>query len=427
MTLGSLIITVLMDFFGRRWVHAGTTFLVGIAWLLIYCASDFTTLLIGRLIGGLGIGSGYACGCCVVSECVAPEYRGVFLNIKTVTLFIGYLYMHVMAHYYHWRIVALLGVIPCVLTLLNNFTWPESPSWLLSKNRFEECEKNFFWLRGSGEKAVRELEAMIRAQKARMSQRPSKISSSQKVLALVRKFKQASFLKPMLITLFCAILLETSGRHFFPAYALDIVMEIADKSDSFLLIIAIDIVSCVSTLVSCILVSIWGRKSLLMFSGVTSTILLLVISLLTYWTSQGSLVLRPWIVPLLVCSFFVLTNLGCTAVPLIIYAEIFPLPHREVGIGLGGVLLSLVFFVYVKLVPYSMFYLKIHGTFLAFALGMIVSLVYLYCALPETRNRTLQEIEDYFEHGKFLDDEEASLRVQDEREKMLELRLHQDK
>lgn len=421
MIFGFFVCPIFMARFGRRWVFASYTIILVIAWMIIYFATNITTLMIGRLVGGLAIASMYCSGCTIVAEYTAPEIRGLFLNIKTLILYCGYLYMHVVGHYLHWRTVALLSITPCVISLLNNLTWPESPFWLASKNRFQECADHFYYLRGRDEKTVKELESIIRAQKLKKSHLLETMSFSEKVVNFAKKFKQKNFLKPLAIVFFLGILCETSGRHFFPAYAVDIIMEIThDKENSLYYIIGVDLLSLVSAIISCILIKVIGRKPLLFFSGITATVLLLTISLVSYLISRGfEMPGNPWLVPTLVGTFFVVANLGCTAIPFVIYAEIFPMAHRECGAGLGGATLTFTFFIYLKVMPYLLTNLKLHGMFAVFSVGMVVSLVYLYFEMPETRNRTLQEIEEYLDHGRYLDGENRRSNEDDAKELML--------
>lgn len=371
-------------------------------------AQDYATLLVGRLIGGFALSSGYVCGCCIIAECVSPKYRGTFLNIKSIFTFTGYLLVHIMEHYLSWRTVALVGVIPCALSLLSNMTWPESPSWLLSKNRFEDFEASFYWFRGRDDEAVKELESMVQAQKLRITLTPKTDLISQKIDKFCRKLSQKTFLKPLAIVLLSTVLMESSGRHFFPAYAVDIMMNITNnKSSSFYYVIAVDLIMLSSSLISSVVIKLIGRRTLLFFSGIISAAILSTLSLIMFLISKEYVTIsNPWLVPSMICVFFIFASLGCNSIPIVVYGEIFPLQHRESGTGFGGAIQAIAIFVYLKITPYLVFYFKLHGTFAWFSALMVVSLLYLYFALPETRNRTLQQIEDYFEHGAFLADVE---------------------
>lgn len=407
----NLTLSFFMERFGRRWVHAGANLMDAISWLLQYWATDLHTFLFARLLAGVSVASSHSSGSVIFAEYTDPEYRGIFLNVKTVAMFFGYMITHIMAHYINFRTIALMGAIPCALGFLCNLTWPESPSWLLKKNRFEECEEVFYWLRGRGDKAVKELEAMVRAQKVRMSSRQPRLTFCQKTRSFFDKFKRRSLLMPLSIVLCVMILKEASGKHFFATYALDIISQATnDKSNHFFYIILIDVISLMSTAISCILIKYMGRRKLFMLSGVPSIAVLIILSSLLFMISKGILIIEvPWLIPSLLCAFFITANLGCTTLPLVIFGEIFPLPYREIGIGVGGCSMSVTFFSSLYVMPYMLTYLELYGTFTILASIIAVGLLYLYFTLPETRNKTLQEIEDYFDHGRFLEDDDVEV------------------
>lgn len=320
--------------------------------------------------------------------------------------------MHVLTHYYSWRTVALCGTIPSVICVLCNMTWPESPSWLLAKNRFAECEESFYWLRGTSDKAVQELESMFRAQKTRVLKKQNNLSRKQKLVMFLRKIKQKDFLKPFFITIFASIMKESTGRNFFLAYATDVTSQLfSDKSYQFLCIVGIDLLTIGSVGISCVLVKIMGRKTLLLVSGIPAMFFLLTASLLIFLTSRSIITEPPFlIIPIIVCLYFISGSIGISPLAFVIIGEIFPLPHRETSVAVSGNILSLAVFATMKLTPYMLEYLRLHGTFLVLAGFMLTSLIYLRFVLPETRNRTLQEIEDYFNYGRFLDDHDVKRR-----------------
>lgn len=404
MTVGVLVSSVAMDRLGRRWAHLLFALPNLAGWLCMYFGTNISTLMIGRIASGVSSGAAFIIGSVAVGEYSSPEYRGLFLNLKTTSLVVGSMTLHAITYYFHWRTLALISALPCFLGVCINCTWPESPFWLASRNQFKKSEKAFFWLRGKSEKAVKEFEALLRAQKERAAAKVSRnVPYKTRIVNFIKKFGEKDFYKPVLIIIVSYLLLDATGRHYFPAFAADIMDDMfKDKSESYLYTVVIDFLSLASCFVACLLVKVFRRRTLLFFSGITSIVVLLTISLYLFLISLGTVSGDSKVLPALLIIYFIVVNCGCTGIPIILFGEVFPLPHRESGSGIAGALTTVILTIFFKLTPILMATVNVYGMFAIYALVMALSLLYLYFALPETTNRTLQEIGDYFNHGKFL-------------------------
>lgn len=403
--VGFLISSFLMEWLGRRISH-GLVIIPGtLGWLLIFFAQDIPLLMTGRVLGGITAGATVTLGAVVIGEFTSPEHRGMFLNLKTAAVCLGNTFTHALGSHFHWRTVALFALVPHILAFIIVCTWPESPSWLASKQLYERSENAFFWLRGYSEKSKREFAELIRAQK---EQANKESTCAIKIKTFFQKFTRKDFLKPLLIILFGAILLEACGRHIFPAYAPQIIGEITgSKTQSFYYTLALDLIITASATFSSALVKLMKRRTLLFGTGVASLLVLSSICSYLFMVSKELISKeRSWIPLSLLVVYFVLANLGCTPIPYALLGEVFPLAHRGVGSAVSGVTLSLALMFALKVTPYLLLSTGVHGCFAAFGLVMALALLAMYFILPETKDRTLQEIENYFNYGKFMDDDE---------------------
>ncbi|XP_064292845.1 facilitated trehalose transporter Tret1-like isoform X2 [Plodia interpunctella] len=392
---------------GRRVAH-GLVILPGaLGWTLIYFADSVSLLLLGRILGGVTAGGTVGLGAVVIGEFTNPENRGMFLNLKTAAVCLGGTIVHILGHFLHWRPIALIALVPYISALSIVCTWPESPAWLASQGQFEKSQNNFIWLRGNGDKAIHELEEMIRAQKISLSKPVKKMTLAERTMDFFKKFLKKDFVMPLLIVTVSMMLLETSGRHIFPAYAIQIIGKVTgNKAQSFYYVLAIDLINTLSATFSSVLVKLMKRRTLLFSTGFSSVaILLLVCAIMFLQTNDLVSADYTWVPLLLFVIYFILANLGCTPIPLALLGEVFPLAHRSTGSCLAGILMSVDVNLGLLLTPYMLVSLDVYGTFTVFALITAGFLVVLYFILPETKDRTLQEIEDYFNFGKFRDDE----------------------
>ncbi|XP_063542892.1 facilitated trehalose transporter Tret1-like [Cydia strobilella] len=417
---GFLISAFFMELWGRKISQALVILPGTLGWLLIYFATDVTMLMAGRILGGITAGASVTLGAVIIGEYTSPQLRGMFLNLKTAAVCVGNTLVHIVGHFYTWRTVAIFGLVPHIIAFGIVCTWPESPTWLAARFKFDKSEKAWLWLRGNDQNSRNEYDSMAIAQKQRLSEIQEKSSVQRHVVIFLQKFTRKDFQKPLLIILFAGILLETCGRHIFPAYALQIIEEISgDKSRTFYYTLIIDLITTFSSTFSSALVRMLKRRTLLFVTGGASLAVLMVICTYLYLSAADVISKdRAWLPVSMFMLYFLLANLGCTPIPLALLGEVFPVAHRGAGSAMSGLTLAICLMVALKITPAMLDSVKVYGTFAIFGVAMGLSLVVLYFILPETKDRTLQEIEDYFNHGRFLNDKKVR-RDDDENTTML--------
>ncbi|XP_061724456.1 facilitated trehalose transporter Tret1-like [Cydia pomonella] len=406
---GFLISAFFMELWGRKIAQALVILPGTLGWLLIYFATDVTTLMAGRILGGITAGASVTLGAVIIGEYTSPQLRGMFLNLKTAAVCVGNTLVHILGHSYTWRTIAISGLVPHIIAFGIICTWPESPTWLAARFKFDKSEKAWVWLRGNDQNSRNEYDSMSKAQKQRLSEIREKSSVQTHVVIFLQKFTRKDFLKPLLIIFFAGILLETCGRHIFPAYALQIIEEISgDKSRTFYYTIIIDLITTFSSMFSSALVRMLKRRTLLFVTGGASLAVLMAICTYLYLTAIDVISKdRAWLPVSMFMLYFLLANLGCTPIPLALLGEVFPVAHRGAGSAMSGLTLAICLMVALKITPAMLDNVKVYGTFAIFGVAMGLSLVVYYFILPETKDRTLQEIEEYFNHGRFLNDKKV--------------------
>ncbi|XP_061724617.1 facilitated trehalose transporter Tret1-like [Cydia pomonella] len=417
---GFLISAFLMEQWGRKTTHALVIVPGILGWLLIYFATNVTTLMAARILSGISAGASVILGAVVIGEYTSPQHRGMFLNLKTAVNYVGNTLVHLVGHYYPWRTVAIFALVHHIIAFGIVCTWPESPAWLATKCKFDQSEKSWMWLRGNDSESRIEFDSMITTQKQSLSKVSEKPNLKTHLMNFLQKFTKKDFMKPLLIIFFAEMLKEACGRHVFPAYALQIMDDITgDKSKSFYYTLSIDLITTLSATFSSALVRVVKRRTLLFVTGGASLAILTGICVYLYLTAIDVISKdRAWLPVSMFMLYFVLTNLGCTVIPLALLGEVFPVAHRGAGSAMSGLILGSFLLICLKITPAMLISVKVHGTFTIYGVAMATCLVALYFILPETKDRTLQEIEDYFNHGRFVSDEK-DCDDKDENTKML--------
>lgn len=352
-----------------------------------------------------------------MGEYTSPKYRGVFLCLKNASVCMGAMTMHIISQYFHWRTNALVTLVPIVIALLITCTWPESPAWLAANHRYRKSQETFYWLRGDSEESRREIEHVIKVQRATRIKQKISLSCCEKSSTFLKKLLRKDFWKPSLIMMLATAVLESSGRHIFPAYALQIMPYITgEKSNWFYYTLAIDIIFTASGVFASVLIKIINRRTLLFSSGFAAVGVLMTFCLYLFLASKDIIVDdNQWIPISLLVLYFILANLGCAPIPLALVGEVFPLEHRGSGSTLSGVWIAICLLAGLKSTPHLLVNIGVCGFFFVYGCIMAVALFILYFIMPETKDRTLQEIENYFNYGKYTneidDEEEADIKM----------------
>jgi MFS family permease len=137
-----------MNKFGRKWTMMGLVapFLIG--WILLIFARNFVMLLIGRLFIGLAGGAFCISAPLYSAEIAEKEIRGIIGTFFQLLINLGILFVYCIGPY----LSVLWTNITCALVAVAFgvvfFFMPESPVYLIIKNRDEEAKKSYKWLRG---------------------------------------------------------------------------------------------------------------------------------------------------------------------------------------------------------------------------------------------------------------------------------------
>ncbi|CAG9135102.1 unnamed protein product [Plutella xylostella] len=198
MVFGLITASYLLKKLGRKTAHLLSIIPGVLGWVLIYFAADVTTLIIGRLLGGVFVMASFNVGLCVVSEYTAPETRGLLFSLKTFSFIASTLLTHLMGMCFHWRTVALIATVPLLASLGVTSSWPESPAWLLLRGERRRAGDAFRWLRGSGARAQREFQAMLQAQHERTLNTQTPKSVKDKLVYVRVLLTKKEFTKPMI-------------------------------------------------------------------------------------------------------------------------------------------------------------------------------------------------------------------------------------
>lgn len=363
-------------------------------------------LLFGRIWTGFCVGVLSPTAPIYLSEISAPKYRGFFLASITFDVALGILATHFLALYCTWNVNAIVcGFLPFIAYIASAFV-PESPSWLIKKNCIHEAFLAYSWLRGCDDAAIKEFETMVDAQikcSAQNTDEHNETGSSSSnhhrhpIDHLRQLMTQKSFNIPLIILSVYFATLQLSGINAVIFYTVNILKDsLGENVNEYAATVAIDTVRLVSALIGCIVVKSVGRRSLTIFSGLSTAMCLFGLSYYMNLFTENSLKSYTNIpLGLFVVYTFVL-SIGINPLPWCLTSELFPLQYRALGSAIVTFFNFLCLFAVVKSSP---IYISIYGgsqIFCFYGICTTIGTIFLMAFLPETKNKSLQEIEDNY-------------------------------
>ncbi|XP_023016449.2 solute carrier family member pippin isoform X1 [Leptinotarsa decemlineata] len=390
--LGSLLSGVLMERCGRKLALQIASMPLILGWILIAFAPNHALLLLGRLIAGFSAGLSAAAGQVLIGETTEPHLRGMFSSVPLASYSFGILLVYALGSLLPWRYVAGLSTILPITACIVFFCLPESPVWLIRHGQIEEAKIALTWLRGGSKiKAKEETEHLIDRLEAECQ--------NHKKTTFATLF-QPEVLKPLIIINVFNVMQILSGTYLVVFYAVDILNHVQGGAslDNFLAAVLTAGVRFIFSLMSSFLLALVGRRFLAMTSGLGTAISALFLGTFLHQNCQG----LDYIPALFILIYVAANTLGFLTLPGVLLGELFPAKVRGLAGGITFMLFNFMLFAVAKVFPFVKNSVGISGVFWIFGLTSLVASLFLFLTLPETKSRSLSEIEDYFQQKGFL-------------------------
>lgn len=398
--LGVAIAGVLSDKYGRKKVLVLSALFFGVSAIGCAFAIGFKDLVIYRLIGGLGIGVASMVSPLYISELSPSHKRGRLVALYQFAITTGILcsyfsnaYLLKLSHSESlmqttglvnkimvsevWRIMLGTSALPALLFLFLLQFVPESPRWLTIK--------------GKEPAALMVLKKIVPDNEAEKEIRDIKTNLQRETGGLGILFK-GSFRLPMMIGISLAFLTQVSGINAIIYYGPGILeragLPVADALGGQ---VVIGLVNVLFTLIAIWKIDKLGRKPLLLAGVIGIITSLIIIGLLFYFDSSNAYLL-------LICILFFIACFAFSYGPVIwvLLSEIFPAKIRGQAMSLATFSLWIGTALVGQLTPILLETLKPAGTFWLFAALTAPALYLSIKIIPETKGKSLEEIESYW-------------------------------
>lgn len=385
--LGSIASGVLAEYMGRKMAIQLTTIPFFIGWLCIGLANELKWIYLGRIITGIASGMASA-SYTYVSEISTPESRGVLQALGPISASFGILLTYIWGYFFQWRYTALVSLFFCVFTLISMSFLPESPAHLVKGKDTKKIFEAYLFFRRSNAKAQEEVE--------KHTSKSSEFYNTQVTWKEV--FCCPATVKPFLILVTLFFLQEMSGIYSILFYTVNFFKETHLQVDDFLASIVVGGIRFFMSIVTAMLINRFARRSLCVVSsfGMACTLLPLLIYIRYYEIFSGE-VKRFAYLPLVSVIFNVFFSMvGMLPIPYILVGEYFPLRARSIMSGFVICIGQTFIFISVKIYPNLINLLGFSGTLFTFFVASCVAVIFCKFVLPETKDKSLDDIEEYF-------------------------------
>ncbi|TGZ51195.1 Facilitated trehalose transporter Tret1 [Temnothorax longispinosus] len=401
--IGALLSGPLLDAIGRRGCLQLSVIPLCIGWLIIGLSRSVTSILVGRVICGLSVGFMAVPAQVLVGETAYPGLRGFLVVGSFASYCAGILLVYALGASFNWDIVAFYAIILPAMAFIALCLIPESPAWLIRRKKTDEAKKALLWLRGGDvQQMITEIELLDASIKADLARKPVNSSFTQKISSAISTIRDPGVWKPLIIINVFNALQLSSGTYIIVFYAVDMVKDMGDGNvDNYLAAVVTAVIRFIFSLVSCVLLLKMGRRTLGIVSAVGTSLASLILAGYLIARKGGSSV-DVYVLAVCLLVYVGANTVGLLTLPGLMTGELMPLRARGIGGGCIFFTFNLLLFFMTKCFPWISGLVGTAGIFTIFGIFSLLEGIFIYLALPETKDRTLQEIEEYFQQSNFL-------------------------
>ncbi|KAI3712913.1 hypothetical protein L1987_71482 [Smallanthus sonchifolius] len=415
--VGALTAGRISDYIGRRYTISLASIIFLLGSLLMGFAPSYVVLLIGRCVAGIGVGFALVIAPVYSAEIAAANTRGILASLPEIGISLGILSGYISNYIFSklplhigWRVMFLIATIPSLGLAFGILRMPESPRWLVMQGHLRDAKHVLLKVSNTKEEAQSRLQDIKVAAGIDPNCNDDFVTLKQNTCG--QGVWKELLLRPTPSVRW--VLLAAFGIHFFEhATGIEAVVlygprifkkaGVTTKDKILLTNIGIGVTKTIFICTSTFFIDKAGRRKLLLTSvtGMVFALSGLGFALTIVEQSHDQRVVWALWLSIATCYIYVMFfSIGLAPVTWVYSSEIFPLKLRAQGASIGvavnratNATVSMTFLSLVKV-------MTIGGVFFMFAGMSVLAWIFFFFFLPETKGKSLEEMEQVFTRAK---------------------------
>lgn len=372
----------LMDWCGRK-----NSLLLGVipilaGWLLTAMANSLWMLLVARILFGMSYAFFFLIIPIYLGEIASPNIRGYSITTMFVMGRLGILCMFAVAPYLSISTMAYISMAPSLLFFVTFIWMPESPYYLIGKDKHEDARRVLVRLRGH-DKVHEELKRM-----------EENIIDSSNNAGTFRELINPDYRRGLVNLFVVSMVFYFSGGNVIQDYSQTIFSMIENNLEPEEISIILAAVSLASVFVGNVAVDKLGRKPLLLISVIGCAICNTIVGVYFYLSERvgADVSAYGWLPILAIMAFKLCNGVGIGMAKFVMLGECFPKHLKSIVGGTCMFLSGIAEMIVSKSFQTISDNVGVDVTFAIFAICLYVAIPYIIWHIPETKGKTFEEI-----------------------------------
>jgi SP family xylose:H+ symportor-like MFS transporter len=396
--LGSLFSGALSDRYGRKVLLIGSAALFTVSSVATGWTYSFHSFIVWRIAGGIAIGVASNVSPMYIAEISPAHWRGRLVAVNQMGIAVGVLAAQIANYFiadkvpehataefirqswngqFGWRWMFSAVAVPALIFFAGSLILPESPRWMVANRRQQGARRTLMRIGGENyaDFELRDIEETVADSEA----------------ATWKDLLHPRILKIVTIGVILAALQQWVGINVIFNYAEEIYREAGyGLTDTLLNIVATGVIALISNILAIPLVDRFGRRPLMLFGCAGIGVLHVAIAITYHMGIKGPLPL--------VLTLAAIATYGVSLAPVtwILIAEIFPTRIRGRAVAIAVSSLWIACFLVTFTFPFILAKISVSGAFWFYATICMAGLIFVYLQIPETKGRSLEQIERQF-------------------------------
>ncbi|RBY83609.1 MFS transporter [Geodermatophilus sp. TF02-6] len=397
--IGAVVGGRINDTIGRKKTLTILAVLFFVGTLGCVFAPNLGVMMPARAVLGLAVGGASVTVPVYLAELAPTERRGSLAGRNELAIVVGQMLAFIInaiigsvwgEHAGVWRYMLAVAAVPAVALFVGMMRMPESPRWLISKDRHDEALAVLMQVRDEPRARAEMAEVEVLAEEEEQANTGG-----------WRELRIPWVRRLMTIGIGLAVAQQCTGINSIMYYGTQVLNTAGFSQDAALIAnVANGVLAVVGSAICLfVLMDRVPRRTLIVGGFIATTTFHALIVISSYLLPEGTT--QAVVILIFMVSFVFSMQLALNVPVWVVLSELFPLDMRGFGMGVSVLCLWVANAIIAFTFPVMVATIQIQGAFLVFVVLGLIAIVFLNKMLPETGKRSLEELEEAFSAGNF--------------------------